>query len=188
MLPPFVRKKTWIIVGKLQYVHSQGVARLFPFPKPLVCIIGKINLASGFRAYGYFWVEMFHNYSPKRRSLPHLLPQLPTSRSPRWGFLVESPSCFSGVSLKESREPQKIQKISTEEKQSINLSLRVGSTSPGGTFSMDKTKPRMVCPSGDWSLTHRDNLALEKSKNQVYKETAPLPMSMSQNNGLPTRS
>ena len=96
MLPPFVRKKTWIIVGKLQYVHSQGVARLFPFPKPLVCIIGKVNLASGFRVSGYFWVEMFHNYSPKRRSLPHLLPQLPTSRSPRWGFLVESPSCFSG--------------------------------------------------------------------------------------------
>lgn len=53
---------------------------------------------------------------------------------------------------------------------------------------MDKTKPRMVCPSGDWSLTHRDNLGLKKSKNQVYKETPPLPMSMSQNNGLPTGS
>lgn len=138
MLPPFVRKKTWIIVGKLQYVHSQGVALLFPFPKPLVCIIGKINLVSGFRAYGYFWVEMFHNYSPKRRSLPHLLPQLPTSRSPRWGFLVEAFQLLQWQTLKESPEPQKIQKISTEEKQSINLSLRVGSTSPEVPFPRTK--------------------------------------------------
>lgn len=161
-------KKTWIIVDKLQYVHSKGVARLFPFPKPLVCIIGKINLVSGFRAYGYFWVEIFHNYSPKRRSLPHLLPQLPTSRSPQ-GFFGGISQLLQWQTLKESRP------WTTENPEDFNRRKAIYQSIPEswvnfarGTFSTDKTKPRLVCPLGGWSLTHRGNLALKKSKNQVY--------------------